>query len=157
VTTPTLRRAGTGDSDFLFDMVNRPDSLSTKIRTRGPIPRHEHEAWFRLRLSDPLTYLHIVEVDGKAAGQVRLQIDVSREFLVDIYILPDYRRSGVAKSAISQAVALVRQEHPEARIVAEVRGENESSNRLFHSLHFRPFDRSESVRRYEMTGGHHDP
>lgn len=145
-----LRPAVAADVDLLFQWVNRPDCLAGKWRTTGPVPRAGHEAWFAARLADAGTRIAIIEVDGQPAGQARLQAGDDGAYAVDIYVLPEYRRGGVARTALRQAILNLRRERPQAMVAAEVRAENQPSHRLFRALGFRPVDEAGGLCRYVL-------
>ena len=132
----SLRRAVAADSELLFGWVNASDSLANKLFTSGPIERLSHEIWFAARLTDPECSLWIVQLDGSAAGQIRLT-ERSGVFEVDIYIAPSFRRSGVAKSALTLAVAELMTENGGRMLVrARVKSVNTASRRLFENASF---------------------
>lgn len=146
---PALRFVSTVDSDQLFRWVNSPDSLSAKALTKGPILRVDHEAWLAQRLADAGTIMQMIEIDGIAVGQVRLQQDVSGAYAVDIYIEPDHRGQGLAVWAVAEAVKKLGQAHPDAFVVALVRVENASSVALFQRVGFDEIDRSDEFITFE--------
>jgi RimJ/RimL family protein N-acetyltransferase len=127
----TLRRATAADARLLFDWVNAPDALAQKERTQGPIAWQEHTAWLDRRLADPGTALVIAEQAGQPIGQVRLERrdDVH---LVDIYVVPAARRSGVAHTVL----ALSLERAGVGAAVARVKADNTASRRLFEAAGF---------------------
>jgi len=131
----TLRAATSGDSDLLFDWVNRPDSLASKLRTVEAIARTDHDRWLEQRLSDQGTRLWIAELDGKPVGQVRLQQEQAG-IGVDIYVAPDCRGNGVGRAMLSQAGERSREVWPGLPLLARVRVENDASIALFKSAGF---------------------
>jgi RimJ/RimL family protein N-acetyltransferase len=128
--TPVLRPVQDTDRGLLFEWLNRPDSLANKLRTKAPVAAAEHAAWFAERRRDSDCLMWIIEIDGRPAGQVRLQpADGAHE--VDIYVAPEFRRRGVALSALGQAASLYRQRFPQGRLDARVRAHNQASRQLF--------------------------
>ena len=130
-----LRPAGLSDADLLYRWVNSPDALANKLRTRGPIPREEHERWFRKHLEPEGGRIWIVERQGQALGQVRFEPDAGGHE-IDVYIMPEHRRLGIASQALQAAFAAFGREHDGTVLIARVRPENEASRRLFESLGF---------------------
>jgi RimJ/RimL family protein N-acetyltransferase len=130
-----LRPAERGDSDRLFEWVNRPDSLVAKLRTTAPIPRADHDRWFAARLAAEDCLIWIAEVDGAAVGQVRCERR-GNAFEVDIYLEAAQRRRGLALRMLEVAVARVRAEYQDARLIARVRTGNVASRRLFQRAGF---------------------
>lgn len=131
-----LRRARRDDSDMLLEWANSPESLSIKHLTHGRISRDAHERWFAERFDDPETLMFIAEQSGRPAGQVRLQWR-GGAYEVDIFVVRDARRHGLAKMMIHSAVDTLLGERPGAVIRARVGIDNLASRRLFESLGFR--------------------
>jgi len=107
----TLRPVGPGDEEFLFRVY-----ASTRIEELAPVPwtAEQKEAFlrqqFRAQTVDwARNYqgadFSIVEVDGVAAG--RLYVDRGHEEirLVDIALLPDFRRGGIGTGLIRELLA----------------------------------------------------
>ncbi len=131
-----LRRAGPGDSYLLFQWVNRPDSLAGKLATQGPIARQTHDAWFASRLADPETFLWIIESGDKPVGQLRF-MKKAEAYEVDIYVLPDRRRSGIAQEALKHGIGELKAARAAPHSVrASVKIENFGSQRLFERAGF---------------------
>jgi len=130
--TLQLRPATMDDARLLFDWVNAPDSLASKAATTSPIDWSTHRAWLAARIGDSDCLLEIIEVEGRPAGQVRLEPG-RRGHLVDIYVSAAHRRSGLARAALGGAL-----ERCSARpVVALVKSDNSASQALFRSLGFR--------------------
>ncbi len=134
-----LRPAVAADSEGLRAWANAPDSLVNKLRTRTPIPREAHERWLAARLARADCAIWIVEADGDPVGQIRLEPGAAA-VEVDIYIAPEHRRRGLARCALSQAVAAYQLDHPEARIIARVKHDNAPSRALFAAIGFDPVE-----------------
>jgi RimJ/RimL family protein N-acetyltransferase len=131
-----LRRAGLGDSLLLFQWVNRPDSLAGKLATQEPIARKTHDAWFAARLADPETFVWIIESDDKPVGQLRL-MKKAGAYEVDIYVLPDRRRSGIAQEALKRGIEELKTARTAPQVLrASVKTENVDSQRLFERAGF---------------------
>ena len=129
-----LRAVILEDAALLLSWVNDPDSLAQKRQTAEPISEATHEVWLSRRLADPATLMRIVECNGEAQGQVRLQAD-DGVAVIDIYVRPQARGAGVASAAIRQACAMFAPEL--ANVVrAEVKVDNLTSRRLFEGLGF---------------------
>lgn len=130
-----LRPAAIADRDLLYDWVNRPDSLNSKLRTSGPIDRATHGAWLHARLSDPDTRISIVMETNEPIGQVRLQRgDCGYE--VDIYIAACARGRGVGRRALQAHVEATAAWRSDAPLIARVRSDNLASRRLFSAMGF---------------------
>lgn len=146
----TLAPAGLQHSDLLFGWVNDPTSLQAKLATTGPVALAEHQAWFAARLADPDSHLWIVRVGDQDVGQVRLQRKAAA-FEVDIFIDPRSRGRGLAVTAVTQAIAVLRQARGgDAPVEAAVRRENAASRRLFTTLGFRVVGDDGVALRYQL-------
>lgn len=130
-----LRMAAAGDSERLFDWVNRPDSLAAKLRTTGPIPRERHEEWFRRALGAPGVRIWIAEHGRRSLGQVRMT-RAEQGWEADIYVESEYRRRGAALSALRAAIAALRREFGPVPVIARIRHANPASHALFESAGF---------------------
>ena len=134
-----LRPVSLADADLLFDWVNRPDSLASKLRTKGPVSRSTHDKWLAARLADPDCFIWVVERDGRPAGQVRLEGgsgEYSGKYEVDIYIDAEVRGRGSATAGLRSALTELATVRPGARAVARIRPGNQASRRLFARLGF---------------------
>lgn len=131
-----LRPATRDDALVLFEWFNAPDSLAQKLETQSPISWKDHVAWFETRLVKLDGLLTIIEFGGKAAGQVRFTRRADA-FEIDIYIAVEYRRIGIAATAIKRAInELGAKRQDRLKIRARVRNENIASIHLFEHLRF---------------------
>ena len=70
----TLRPATPQDCRRLWEWRNEPDSQRASFNTE-PIPYERHEDWFRERMNDPDTLIHLIlEAPGREVGYVRFQV-----------------------------------------------------------------------------------
>ena len=97
-----LRKVEMRDKLLLFNWVNNEDSLKFKIRTRNKIDFSTHEKWFIERLKDDNTYIWIIEYGENSVGQIRFQY-IQNYYDIDIYVLKNYRKLGIASKAIKEA------------------------------------------------------
>ncbi len=130
-----IRPAAIADRELLYNWVNRPDSLNSKLRTGGPIDSATHRAWFHARLSDPDTRISVVMDNNEPIGQVRLQ-RVGCGCEVDIYIVACARGHGVGRRAFQAHVEATAAWRSGAPLIARVRSDNLASHRLFSALGF---------------------
>lgn len=130
-----IRPAVASDRDLLLRWVNRPESLAGKLLTTGPIPAEIHAAWFTRRLADRRSRIFIIETDSGPAGQTRFDRG-DDGYEIDIFIAAGRRRGGLAKKALSQAMAAIVSEDRTARFMARVKPGNSASLQLFRSLGF---------------------
>jgi len=129
----TLRPASATDARLFFDWANRDDSIASSLVTQGHIPWEEHRAWFEARLQDGNSRAWVLEVSGRAVGQIRLQ-DKGEGPEVSIYVEPQDRGHGTAAlaTALEQAGTI----WPGAQILARVRHDNTASQVFFRKAGF---------------------
>jgi UDP-2,4-diacetamido-2,4,6-trideoxy-beta-L-altropyranose hydrolase len=126
-----LRAAEFDDAAWLFDLQQEP---ATRRFARNPAPPTvgEHRRWLSAALTRDSTILAIVEVDGVAAGTIRLDtsglraVELSR-YEITIAVSTRFHGCGVG----SAALRLIREMHPGATFDAYVLPENAASLRLF--------------------------
>lgn len=126
-----LRPATIEDARLFFDWVNSPDSLAHKLKTSKPVEWTTHLIWFEARVESQDGLLAIVELDGRPVGQVRLEKRTDGHH-VDIYVVPEARRAGVAAQALRLALEMLKSRP----IIATVLFDNEASHRLFCNIGF---------------------
>ena len=100
----SIRNAEKKDSLLLFNWFNEVDSLKFKIKTQKSINIENHNKWFDERLIDIKTYIWIIEdKNNNSIGQIRFQ-KLDEEFYdIDIYIVRENRKMGIASKALSLA------------------------------------------------------
>ena len=103
-----LRYANKKDAAVLLEWVNNFDSISTKLVNKGAITLYEHSNWFSERLKDKNTHIWIIEkAENNPIGQIRFQKKISNYFDVDIYLLEEERKKGLASKALNIASNLI--------------------------------------------------
>ena len=135
----TLRAADITDAAVLFEWVNQSDSRKASLKSQDPVSWGDHCAWLAARLADPGARIWIIEVSGRAAGQIRFQ-DKGGGPEIAIYVEPEFRRAGIAVSALTAALDRARLIWPGRNAIARVRLENAMSRRLFERAQFSPQD-----------------
>lgn len=126
----TIRAAVPGDSRCMFRWANQPDSLAASLQTRNRISPEEHQRWFAERLSDPNSRIWIIELAGKAVGQIRIQ-DKGYGPEIAIYVDAGARRQGIAGDALEQALQVAPSLWRNAAVIARVLTDNKRSKRFF--------------------------
>lgn len=125
-----LRPVREDDRDLLLAWRNDP-AVRAASRSTGEVSADEHAAWFAGRLADPGTRIFVVEHEGAAAGQVRVdRLDGSRGE-IHIALAGDMRGRGLAAPALREAARLGAEALGLDRIEANVRASNEPSLRAF--------------------------
>jgi UDP-2,4-diacetamido-2,4,6-trideoxy-beta-L-altropyranose hydrolase len=127
----TLRAAEFDDAAWLFDLQYEPTTRRF-ARNQSPPTVEEHARWLSVALAPDSTQMAIIEVDGVAAGTMRLDMSghtaaESSRYEVTIAVSTRFHGCGVG----SAALRLIREMHPGATFEAYVLPENAASLRLF--------------------------
>jgi ribosomal protein S18 acetylase RimI-like enzyme len=130
----TIRRAGSGDLDTLRRLWEEYAVEVAEYRTAAwpwtwddVAPRLEQGAAF------------LAEVDGAPAGFLiasRSRPDIGH--VDDVYVLPQYRRRGVATALVHHLAAAFRERGVE-HVALDVDQGNVAAQRLYERLGFRPY------------------
>jgi UDP-2,4-diacetamido-2,4,6-trideoxy-beta-L-altropyranose hydrolase len=131
-----LRVAEPGDLLLYFGWVNDPEVRKQSVNT-DTIGLKAHKKWFGDRLSDPDSYLFVLQAGDLPVGQVRFDCrdDVAS---VDYTLDPLVRGRGWGTTLISSGVARLWQSRP-LSICARVRMQNLASRKVFGKLKFSEF------------------
>lgn len=146
----SLRRARTEDAAFLLALRNAPDVVASS-REQRTVSEQEHAAWLQSTLSGAGRRLFVIEAGGVPIGQGRLDVRGDDEW-VSIALVDDARGRGYAFAALEAL-----QRETDHDLAAEIRVENESSQRLFTRAGFTVVARDERfvTMRWAMTAGAH--
>jgi RimJ/RimL family protein N-acetyltransferase len=121
-----LRPATIDDADLLLAWRNEPATVALSS-SPYPIPRDEHLAWLRGKLTDPRCELFIAFAGELAVGMVRFDGDT-----ISIAVAPEQRGRGFAKELINAS----RLYHL-GPIIALIRAINAASLRAFRACGFK--------------------
>lgn len=134
-----MRSANESDRELLFGWANDPEARRSAIQ-QDPIPWSDHVTWFTNRIRDPKTFLYMLEADGLAVGQVRLELTTRFELWGEVAVL-DYfldevvRGRGWACPMICSAVQALRK-RVNVPVVADVRTGNVASLKTLTQVGF---------------------
>lgn len=123
-----LRRARADDTNRLLEWRNDPLTRQYS-RNAGGVTPSEHEQWLKNTLASRTRVLCIAEVEGRAAGQVRLDVSGSLAE-VSITVAPEFRGKGMA-SAMLTSVETIAREQGVVTLTAEIQPGNDASIRAF--------------------------
>lgn len=128
--TLCLRLAEASDEAMLLVWQSAPETRRFALNPKVP-DASEHHAWFAGKLASDQDWLLFGEVEGKAAGYVRLDWmgeDKGRpQFLISIAAAPGWYQLGVGAALLGGARTLA----PGAHLYAKVLVENTASVALF--------------------------
>jgi RimJ/RimL family protein N-acetyltransferase len=128
--TLRLRPLEVMDEALLLEWQQAPETRRYALTPQIPSPE-EHHAWLRAKLAADQDWLLLGEIDGAAAGYVRLDWmgeDKGRpQYLISIATAPGWYRQGIAGALLRGARHLA----PGAHFYAKVLAENAASMALF--------------------------
>ncbi len=91
-------------------------------------------------LTNPLSCWLVAEENGKVLGYVGAQTACGESDMMNVAVLPESRRRGIALALVSALTEALKEEGSET-LTLEVRASNESAIRLYEKLAFRPVGR----------------
>lgn len=133
-----LRDATAADADVLLAWRNDAGTRAASFNSEE-IPRDGHVRWLAAKLNDPGCALLIIEAEGAAVGQVRLDRSHEDPDVAEIHIALDLAARGrsIGRRALRAAVGEAKSRIGARRIEARVKPENEASLRAFEAAGFR--------------------
>ena len=156
-TTPIqLRRAVMDDIATVYGWQCAPQTRRYALNPAAP-DWHSHCQWMENKLSRYQDYFYIIEraivVENTSnsslvpLGGVRLDRTGESEYLISIFLDPDYYGQGIA----TQALRIIDQLHAHVRIVATVLADNLASQRLFTQAHYQRINAEQFVREGRLS------
>lgn len=127
-----LREAKWEDMEQLFLWANDKEVRKNSFFME-PISYEEHQKWYEKKLKEESTQMYILCDGSLEVGSLRLEYDAEGAE-ISYSIAPEYRGCGYGKELISLAEQEVRQwaeKSGKAVIKAQVKPENQASNRIF--------------------------
>lgn len=136
--TMRFRPAEMDDSEILLSWRNDPMSVM-QSRSRGEIPRSEHDEWLGSVLNNPAYRLSIA-LDGETpVGMVRVDIEAA-EGEVSIVVAPNARGRGYSTSILKTLQSELQDDYQIKVLHAHVRSGNLPSLRAFQGSGFKASD-----------------
>ena len=125
-----VRKAENKDKKLIYKWFNLKESINYKIKTKRKISLREHEIWFNKIIQKKCNKLLIIEENRKNIGQIRLEIIKKNIFTIDIFILKEYRKKGIASKALKISEQLLKRK---SKIISIVKKNNINSLSFFIS------------------------
>jgi RimJ/RimL family protein N-acetyltransferase len=118
--------------EWANDRLTRQNAFSS-----APISASEHQEWFRRRLGDSDgCRIYIAEtLDGVPVGQVRFDHRLA-DWRISYALAPQFRGQRLGRRLLDLGIRELARAEEGATLVAEVKGSNEASRRVFDSLGF---------------------
>ena len=132
---PTLRPAVPEDEERLLRWRNEPSTRAASF-TRDVISAKEHHRWLTGKLSSPSCALLIIEEQGRAVGQVRLDRVDPATADISIGLASNARGRGLGRDALRLAVAEASRLLGVTAVRAFVKHDNRASLRAFGAAGF---------------------
>ncbi|MDD5433502.1 MAG: GNAT family N-acetyltransferase [Candidatus Pacebacteria bacterium] len=130
-----LRKADSSDIEFLWHLRNQPEVFKF-FKNPKPVAFQEHLAWIMPILEGVSSKeLFVIEVEGKQAGQVRMDIE-GEEAQISVSLLPKFQGKGIAYVALKMMVEKMKKKKKIKILQAEIHQDNIASQKLFARLGF---------------------
>ena len=140
-------------SEIIWEWRNDP--ITRKMFVNGEkISWEEHCSWYEKVLLDNCRKLYLGEEGGIPIGLVRFDKYDNEEYVfeVSINISPASRRKGFGKQLLTNGIRRLHKEVKNCKFIrAEVKKDNESSNKLFKSCGFIFIENESGMNTYELS------
>ncbi|MCX5679375.1 MAG: GNAT family N-acetyltransferase [Candidatus Omnitrophica bacterium] len=132
-----FRPAALEDCRKIFDWRNNPAARDNSLSSE-PVSWQDHERWFKAKVFDPKTLFYVLLAENeKPVGQIRIDLDGS-EGIISITVAPEARGRGYGDKGLKAVVDHIFQEKRLSRLVALVKEDNVSSQKIFSNNSFIP-------------------
>lgn len=128
-----LRPVLPADEDFLLRLRNDP--VAVTFSPTGRVSATQHAAWFANTWDNPGRRIWICEVDGRPAGQTRVDV-VAGVGEMSLALLPEFRGRGLGVAAIRGLLAILRGDAQVTLLIARIHPDNVPSIAAFTSAGF---------------------
>jgi UDP-2,4-diacetamido-2,4,6-trideoxy-beta-L-altropyranose hydrolase len=129
-----LRRCQRTDLYTLFTWANDRSVRENSLRT-GSIDLDGHTRWFSKKISDPTTFMFVLEAKGLPVGQIRFEVDGTTA-LINYSLDPLVRGRGWGRFLVDEGIRVLSQLVPVQTFRAKVLASNLASLRIFLGLNF---------------------
>ncbi len=138
-----LRRAQAKDIKQVYQWQSHPKTREFALNPEVP-SWTEHQKWMSEKLDNQCDFFYIIELSTKqqSVGVIRLENKHKNEYLISIFISPDFHSCGIAKQALCNLDSL----HPKFEIHATVLPENLASQKLFVSANYQKISANTFIR-----------
>lgn len=136
VAAVTLRPATIADAELIFRWRNDPAIVRVGSLQRE-VGWSEHMTWFAESISSQERQIFVIERDGAAIGQVRLDRMREPECVISIYLAGEFTGRSWGISAINEACEIAFQRWTIDSVLACVRADNHAGQSAFRKAGFR--------------------
>lgn len=143
VTTVLLRPASTADIEQVYYWQCQPETRKYAL-TREKPTWDTHKVWMQKKLESVQDYFYIIQASDSedSVGVIRLDRMKNAEYLVSIFISPEYFGQGIAKSSLS----FIDDIHQHVTLHATVMEDNEASQQLFIAANYKRTSKDNFIR-----------
>ncbi len=125
-------------SETIWEWRNDPITRKMSVNSEK-VSWEEHTSWYEKVLLDKGKKLYVGEEEGIPIGVIRFDKCFDEEYVyqVSINISPAHRQKGYGKQLLTHGIRKLLKEVENCKFIkAEVKKDNESSNKLFKSFGF---------------------
>jgi len=136
--TPLIvRHAKPSDEKLLLSWVNDPETRLNSFSSEIITPETHHE-WFNRKLRElDECCIYIIETQNSIPiGQVRFE-KKENYWEINYLLSPDFRRKGLGKKLLKNALTEMKSEKQEVLILGRVKEDNKRSQKIFDNLNFK--------------------
>ena len=140
-------------SEMIWEWRNDPITRKMSVNSEK-VSWEEHTSWYEKVLLDKCRKLYVGEEGGIPIGVVRFDKCDDEEYVyeVSINISPTSRRKGFGKQLLTNGIRRLLKEVDNCKFIrAEVKNDNESSNKLFISYGFIFIEDESGMNSYELS------
>ena len=127
-----LRLANENDCRFLYELRNEPLVRNNSFQT-AEITYEQHMKWFQKKIDNANVRIYILEQENESIGQVRVE-KLGEQGEISYALAERARGKGYSKWMLREVVNKLREEGFCEELVAEVKGENIASQKIFRYL-----------------------
>ena len=130
----SLRAASKEDIEQVYCWQCLPETRKYALTSEKPT-WNEHKAWMQNKLESAQDYFYIIQAVNtqKSVGVIRLDRIKNAEYLVSIFISPEYFGQGIAKNAL----LFIDDIHQHVTLCATVLEDNVASQQLFIAANYK--------------------
>ena len=131
-----LRRATMEDVRLIYEWANDKERRQNSFQS-NPIPLEDHMCWYKNKMQSETTLFYILMNGEQPVGQIRLEIEEDCA-QVNYSISAEHRGKGYGKEMLRLVELELQASCPRVKkLVAEVKADNEASQRVFENLNYR--------------------
>ena len=138
----TLRECQTEDVVSYFNWVNDPSVRQSSL-VMNPITWKEHDAWFTIRMNDPMCRMYVLCSDNLPVGQIRFQ-NVNDAWSINYSLDEFVRGRGWGNFLVERGIAEMKKSTG-GKFIANVKVPNFTSQKIFEQLGFSRSAQSDSA------------